>query len=69
VRFLGKGHGAGGADIDVAGSKLRNVKRCTRRKPAPGAAFCAGDRKSTFSVTSDKFGWIKLPAEAEISRF
>ncbi len=29
VRFLGNGHGACGADIDVARSKLRNVKRCT----------------------------------------
>ncbi len=48
VRFLGKGHGAGGADIDVARSKLRNVKRCTRRKPALGASFGAAPKKVLF---------------------
>ena len=67
MRFLGKGHGAGGADIDVARSKLRNVKRCTERKPALGASFGAALRKSTFSEGSAKSGGIKLLAEAEFS--
>ena len=64
ARFRGRDHGAGGAGMDAARSKLRQVE------PAQGGNLhrephsSAGNRKSTFFVPSHYSGWILMILEA-----